>query len=197
MIRAAFAALFLSIASVSGAYAADDAPAQKPAEKLSLAEEREAKLDRLFAKLRKAASPDEAEVSVNAIWQQWLANDSPTAQVLLVQATRAMEAKDYKAAHAILDPLVEVHPGYMEAWNKRATLFYLEGRYGESVKDIAKVLDLEPRHFGALAGLGMIRRLQGDKVGAIRAFRDALAVNPSMPGIKEAIDEMGGEETPI
>jgi tetratricopeptide (TPR) repeat protein len=196
MIRAVLTALSLVLAPA--AWAADDSPvAAVPAPKLSAAEERAQKLDRLFAELRKAASPDEAEPSEQAIWRLWMAYDSPTAAVLLVQGTRAMEAKDYMAAHAVFDRLVEAHPLYVEAWNKRATLLYLEGRFDESVADIRKVLDLEPRHFGALSGLGMIRRQQGDRQGALDAFRDALAVNPMMPGVLQAIDEMGGKETPI
>lgn len=197
MIRALLAALGLALASP--VWAADDAPPTAAAAplKLSPAAERAAKLDRLFAELRKANSPDEAERSEQAIWRLWMASDSPTAEVLLVQGTRAMENKDYAASHAVFDRLVVAHPGYVEAWNKRATLYFLEGRFAESIADIEKVLDLEPRHFGALAGLGMIRRAQGDRAGALRAFKDALAVNPMMPGVIQAIEDLGGKETPI
>jgi tetratricopeptide (TPR) repeat protein len=198
MIRVILAGLSLSLVLPAASWAADDAPvAAVPAPKLSAAEERALKLDRLFAQLRKAGSSDEAENSEQAIWRLWMAYDSPTAEVLLVQGTRAMENKEFKAAHGIFDRLVEVHPLYVEAWNKRATLLFLEGRFDESVADIAKVLDLEPRHFGALSGLGMIRRTQGDRAGALRAFKDALAVNPTMPGVIQAIEELGGQETPI
>jgi tetratricopeptide (TPR) repeat protein len=161
------------------------------------AEIRDDMLDRLFAKLVKAASKEEAQTVEQAIWKLWTTSDSPTAELLLAQAVKASTAGDNETALKILDGLIEVHPDFMEAWNRRATVYYLIGRYQESLADIDEVLKREPRHFGALAGLGMIKRKLGDLSAARAAFGDALAVNPNMEGVKRALDEIDREERPL
>ena len=85
----------------------------------------------------------------------------------------------------------------MEAWNRRATVYFLMGRYAESLADIDQVLAREPRHFGALSGLGMIKRKLGDLAAARTAFGDALAINPNMDGVKRALEEIDREERPL
>ena len=198
MKRALLALLLLGFAGPLAAQSNKETLSEAPpVVKTAPAEQRAVALDRLFAHLRKAASAGDAQISEQAIWRLWMTSDSATANVLLDQATKALNAKDYRAAHKILDNLVAVHPAFAESWNKRATLLYLEGRFDESIADITKVLDLEPRHFGALSGLGMIKRLQGDKKAAIAAFKDALAVNPQMQGVIQAVKDLEGEETPI
>ena len=86
--------------------------------------------------------------------------------------------------------MIASYPSYAEAWNKRATLNFMVGKYKASLSDIEKVLDLEPRHFGALAGRGMIYNAQEEWSLALDAYRDALAVNPNMPSVKSAIKEL-------
>ena len=93
--------------------------------------------------------------------------------------------------------LIAIAPELSEAWNKRATLYFMMGRYEESLADIDRVLDLEPRHFGALAGRGMIYRKQENYGAALEAFRRALAINPNMPGVKDAISEIDSLQQPI
>ena len=156
----------------------------------SPAEMRADRLDGLFAKLRLARDEDEAKKAEESIWKLWMTSDSPTAEVLLGQASAAMAAKQFDASLEILDSLVEVHPDFAEAWNKRATLYYLLGRTRDSLADIDTVLDLEPRHFGALSGRGMIHQKEKNFSAAMAAFRDALAVNPSMSSIKKAIKQI-------
>jgi tetratricopeptide (TPR) repeat protein len=126
-----------------------------------------------------------------------MTSDSPTADALLAQAMKASAANETGAALSILDKVIEVHPNYAEAWNKRATVYFLIGRYNDSIKDIEKVLELEPRHFGALSGLGMIKRQQHDLAGARAAFEEALSYNPHMEGAKRALEEIESEERPI
>ena len=92
---------------------------------------------------------------------------------LLGQAMKASSAAENETAIHILDSLIKVHPDFMEAWNKRATVYYMLGNYEKSVADIAQVLDREPRHFGALSGLGMIRQKQGDLAAAREPSRRA------------------------
>ena len=165
--------------------------------RLKPSEMRAEQLDRLFARLIKSGDGPEAQRAEQSIWSLWMTSDSPTADALLAQAMKASTANETAAALSILDKVIEVHPDYAEAWNKRATVYFLIGRYNDSVKDIEKVLELEPRHFGALSGLGMIKRQQGDLAGARAAFEEALSYNPHMEGVKRALEEIESEERPI
>jgi tetratricopeptide (TPR) repeat protein len=161
------------------------------------AEFRSDMLDRLFARLGKATNKEEAQTVEQAIWKLWMTSDSSTAELLLAQAMKASAANDNETALKILDGLIKVHPEFMEAWNRRATVYFLMGRYRESLADIDQVLGREPRHFGALSGLGMIKRKLGDLSAARAAFGDALAINPNMEGVKRALEEIDREERPL
>lgn len=154
---------------------------------LSPAELRSDRLDRLLAKLHRLDDSDEAQRTEAAIWALWMSSDSPTAEVLIGQAAAAMNNRRFAPALAILDRLVETDPDFAEAWNKRATLYFMMGRYEESLADIVRVLDLEPRHFGALSGRGMIYQRQKNYAAALAAFREALVINPNMADVKDAV----------
>ncbi len=162
--------------------------------KLTPHEMREDTLDGLFAKLQKASNADEAKLTEQKIWEAWSQSDSVTADVLLNQAVAAMNAGDNRASFAILNQVVATYPDYAEAWNKRATLNYMIGRYFDSLADIDKVLDLEPRHFGALSGRGMIYQTQEKWGEALAAYRQALKINPNMTSVKDAIRQLEKRE---
>src|ERR1044072_961414 len=134
-------------------------------------------LDFLFGALK--AAPDEASAKhVEArIWALWLQTSSDTAALLMTRAKAAMDAKQVDVALKLLDAVIKLRPEYVEAWNRRATLYYMQNDYPRSLEDIEQVLSREPRHFGALAGLGMIMQDLGDDRRALDAFRKALAVN--------------------
>ncbi|WP_291687163.1 tetratricopeptide repeat protein [Bradyrhizobium sp.] len=144
-------------------------------------------LDFLFGALKVA--PDEASAKhVEArIWAQWLHTPSDTAGLLMMRAKAAMDAQQMDVALKLLDALVKLRPDWVEAWNRRATLYYLKNDYGHSLQDIQQVLVREPRHFGALAGLGMIMQDLGDEKRALDAFRKALAINPHMDKVPELV----------
>jgi tetratricopeptide (TPR) repeat protein len=165
-------------------------PPSRQAPPASEAEQKEELLDRLFGRLRAAANQAEADVIEKSIWQLWMRSDSPTAELLLQQAMKAMNAKRYDKALDILDAVIDSTPKFSEALNKRATVYYLVGRLDQSLADIDRVLEQEPRHFGALAGLGMIRRDRGDDRGALEAFRQALAINPFLPRVRESAEDL-------
>ena len=137
-------------------------------------------LDFLFGALK--AAPDEASAKhVEArIWALWQQTPSDTAALLMQRAKVAMEAQQTDVALKLLDAVIKLRPDYVEAWNRRATLYYLRNDYGHSLEDIQQVLVREPRHFGALAGLGMIMQDLGDEKRALEAFRKALAINPHL-----------------
>lgn len=150
-------------------------------------------LDRLFAQLHKAEDSRTAQVVEKAIWGLWSQSSSPTANALVQQATKAMAANNYAVAIKLLDTAIEVKPQFAEAWNKRATAFYLDRQFDKSLADIERVLELEPRHFGALSGLGLIRREMGQQEEALKAFRRALAIHPNLPAASRAVKELESE----
>ncbi|MFM8745732.1 MAG: tetratricopeptide repeat protein [Aestuariivirga sp.] len=181
--RGIIAAALLIVLSLSAL--AEDAPGEPPAKP---AEMRSDQLDMLFARLREPGV-DSGEVE-RQIWQLWAASDSPTATILLEQSTRAIDDGAPAEALAMLDRLIGAFPDFAEAWNKRATLYFMMKRYDSSLADIARTLDLEPRHFGALAGKGMILMRQKDYAGARAAYEEALAVNPNLEQVKDALKEL-------
>jgi tetratricopeptide (TPR) repeat protein len=144
-------------------------------------------LDFLFGALK--AAPDEASAKhVEArIWALWMQTPSDTAALLMLRAKAAMDAQQTDVALKLLDAVVKLRPDYVEAWNRRATLYYLRNDYTRSLQDIEQVLVREPRHFGALAGLGMIMQDLGDEKRALDAFRKALAINPHLEKVPELV----------
>jgi tetratricopeptide (TPR) repeat protein len=144
-------------------------------------------LDFLFGALK--AAPDEASAKhVEArIWALWMQTPSDTTALLMMRAKAAMDAQQMDVALKLLDTVIKLHPEYIEGWNRRATLYYLRNDYAHSLQDIEQVLVREPRHFGALAGLGMIMQDLGDEKRALEAFRKALAVNPHLDKVPELV----------
>ena len=108
----------------------------------------------------------------------------------MVRAKAAMDAQQIDVALKLLDAVIKLRPDYVEAWNRRATLYYLQNDYGRSLADIQQVLAREPRHFGALAGLGMIMQDLGDDKHALEAFRKALAINPYLEKVPELVKQL-------
>src|ERR1043165_1196387 len=147
-------------------------------------------LDFLFGALK--AAPDEASAKhVEArIWAMWMQTPSDTAALLMMRAKAAMDAQQMDVALKLLDSIVKLRPDYTEAWNRRATLYYLKNDYSRSLADIQQVLVREPRHFGALAGLGMIMQDLGDDKRALEAFRKALAVNPHLEKVPDLVKSL-------
>jgi tetratricopeptide (TPR) repeat protein len=108
----------------------------------------------------------------------------------MARAIAAMGVKSYDVAQTLLDKIVELYPDWAEGWNKRATLrFVLDDDKG-SMADIAHVLKIEPRHVGALSGMGMILERDGFREDALRAYRRALAVAPQLESLKDSVDRL-------
>ncbi|MCA6111028.1 tetratricopeptide repeat protein [Bradyrhizobium cenepequi] len=147
-------------------------------------------LDFLFGALK--AAPDDASAKhVEArIWAQWLQTPSDTAMLLMVRAKAAMDAQNIDVALKLLNAVVKLRPDYIEGWNRRATIYYLKNDYVHSLEDLQQVLTREPRHFGALAGLGMIMQDLGDDKRALDAFRKALAINPHLEKVPELVKQL-------
>ncbi|MCP4379879.1 MAG: hypothetical protein GY798_00360 [Hyphomicrobiales bacterium] len=148
------------------------------------------KLDALFETLGDADDPDSAEEAERAILNLWMESGSDTVDLLMTWSLAAMHADFHARALDFLDRVVLMQPDYAEGWNKRATVHFLMEDYGRSIADIGQVLEIEPRHFGALSGLGMMLRALGEEERAITAFRAALAVNPHLEDVRDALDEL-------
>jgi tetratricopeptide (TPR) repeat protein len=165
-------------------------PPEPPSKLPKIGADRSRGLDFLFGALK--AAPDEASAKhVEArIWALWLQTSSDTAALLMMRAKAAMDAQQIDVAQKLLDAVVKLRPDYIEAWNRRATLYYLQNDYAHSLQDIQQVLVREPRHFGALAGLGMIMQELGDEKRALDAFRKALAINPHLEKVPELVKSL-------
>jgi tetratricopeptide (TPR) repeat protein len=147
-------------------------------------------LDTLFAALKIAPDELSAKAIENRIWALWMMSGSDTCNLLMTRVKTAADGKDYDLALKLLDAIIEIKPDYVEAWNERATVYYLKDDYGHAIADIAQVLAREPRHFGALTGLGMMLQQIGDDKDALKAYRDALAIDPHLENIPDTVKEL-------
>ena len=145
------------------------------------------RLDALFERLLATAEPAEARGLEALIWEIWTDSGDETLDALMVRGSLAMSLRDFDAALRSFDAIVEAAPDFAEGWNKRATLFYLADRFSESVRDVERTLELEPRHFGALSGMGLISMALGDEVAALAWYERALVVNPHLPGANASV----------
>jgi tetratricopeptide (TPR) repeat protein len=168
----------------------DDASSAATAEPPPPDQTRRQKLDELFARL--AASTDVAETNglVLAIDRLQLDSGSNTSDLLMARAIAAIGTRSLEASLALLDKIVILQPDWAEAWNKRATVRHLAGDDQGSMADIAHVLILEPRHFGALSGMGMILERGGFRDDALRAYQRALEIAPQLPSLRAAVERL-------
>jgi tetratricopeptide (TPR) repeat protein len=145
------------------------------------------RLEALFARLSSTNDAVEGDTIVEEIWRLWLISGRPEIDAIMQNALVLVEAGRPQAAMPLLDSIVERAPEWAEGWNKRATVFYLLDEYDRSLADIDKVLALEPRHFGALAGRGLIHIAQENYRAALDDYRRARAVNPFLQGAAQMI----------
>jgi len=146
--------------------------------------------DALFERLAAARDAAQAQRVEGEIWAAWIEQAGPAAGSLMQLGAAAMAAGNLPAALGLFDAITRQHPSYAEGWNKRATVFYLLGALDESAEDCGRVLALEPRHFGALSGLGMIRARQDRVDEAVAAFERALAIHPHLEGARQKLGEL-------
>ena len=159
---------------------------QQPDESQSAAQQ----IDRLLGELHEADDEASAKRIEQSVWQAWMRSGSPTVDLLVQQAEKAIAENQHRIAISILSAAIELEPEYPEAWNRRATAYYLDRQYKRSLADAERVLELEPRHFAALAGLGVLHRELGDERAALQAFRRALAIHPFLSVARRAVKEL-------
>ena len=175
-----------------GAAANDVAPPAPPAPEphLSAAQRRQARIDDLLHRLAEAKDETEALALSTMVDRLWLQSGSPTADLLMSRAVTAITGSDLKLAETLLDKIVALQPGWVEAWNKRATVRYLDNDDMGSMQDIGHVLAIEPRHFGALSGMGFILHRNGQDKAALTVLRKAAQINPQNQDVKSLIDKL-------
>src|SRR5262245_59923559 len=147
-------------------------------------------IDKLFEALKIAPSSESAKYVENRIWARWLAAGGDTANLLMTRVKTAVDSKEYDLAIKLLNAIIEIRPNYVEAWNRRATVYFMKKDFVNSIEDIKEVLQREPRHFGALSGLGMIYQELGDDRHALDAFRRAIAIHPHLARIPDLIKRL-------
>jgi tetratricopeptide (TPR) repeat protein len=144
-------------------------------------------IDFLFGALKAAPDDTSAKAIEDRIWAVWTGAGNETTNLLMSRAKKATDEKDYDLALRLLSAVIEIRPEFTEAWNRRATVYFMKKDYSNSIGDILKVLSREPRHFGALSGLGLIMQDIGDDKAALEAYRKALEVYPRLKGVSEKV----------
>ena len=178
MVRS-FIGIFLCVIAVTGRTANANADQNDP------------RLEPLFADLQKPLSATAAQQIEDQIWKYWLSfPDDQTIENTMAAAMLMMERGQLQSAERIFGRIIEREPDFAEAWNKRATVRFLANNHNGSAKDIAKVLQLEPRHFGALAGLGMIHMHNGDWLNALKTYELAYSIHPYLDNVGVIIEDL-------
>lgn len=154
------------------------------------ADQNDPRLDSLFEDLQSTPDPELAHSLEQRIWIVWLRSGDEAIDALMTRGIAAMNRRRYDTALEVFDRIVEQAPEFAEGWNKRATVHYLRGDYVASMRDVQRTLELEPRHFGALSGMGLIFLATGDERAALRAFQEVLEVHPLSPGTRVRVEEL-------
>ena len=157
---------------------------------VSPADQQDPRLGELFTALADAPGTGQALTIEAAIWTIWLDGRQPSLNDLMAQGIDAMNARRFPDAVKRFSELIDAEPLFAEAWNKRATVYYLMDRYEDSVRDIERTLALEPRHFGAISGMGLIFLERGDEVGALDAFEKVLEIHPNARGARFYVEQL-------
>lgn len=157
---------------------------------VAVADQRAPELASLFTSLEQADDNSQATEIEARIWQLWLEAPDQAAAALMSQVAIAMQRAEFDLALRFCNQLLDGSPGFAEAWNKRATVHYLMGNHDASVADIRATLALEPRHFGAISGLGLIFMQRGDLEAALSAFEQVLEISPASENAKRSANQV-------
>jgi len=154
------------------------------------ADQKSPELDGLFQRLRTSTNPAEAKAIENVIWDLWHRKGVEAVDRTMALGIVAASQGDLRRSLEYFNRVVSAAPDFAEGWNKRATIYYMMGDYAASVDDIRRTLALEPRHFGALSGMGLIYDALGDADAAVKVWEKALEIHPHMEGIRNRIQEL-------
>jgi tetratricopeptide (TPR) repeat protein len=158
--------------------AAETAGAAKPGEEARKATENLSQ--ELLDKLKTTKTEEEDALLEEEVWDAWLVSGSGTVDLLMKRGLEAQEGGDMETAREMFDRAIIIRPKYAEAWNRRAVLFFNDGKYDEAIADLESTLTYEPRHFGAWIGLAMIFESIDRPEAALKAYRKALEIHPNL-----------------
>ena len=142
------------------------------------ADQNDQRLNNLFKKLSETQNQQEISDLIGDIWNIWYEVDDPKVIEYFEKGIQAMRIRNYPLAVRFFNNLINEDPDFAEAWNKRATVYFMMGDFDKSMQDIIKTLELEPRHFGALDGMGLIFIHQGQYQQAIEVYDKMLEIFP-------------------
>lgn len=152
------------------------------------ADQKDPKLPQLFDRLMDSELEQaEAREIEEQIWTLWQPSGSETTDLLLQRVETFLEQDAYDRALHLLNEVVSLSPDYAEGWNKRATAHFMRNDYKAALQDVERTLRLEPRHFGAWAGLGTILLAMGEDARALNAYQKALLINPHLTDIAKEV----------
>ena len=154
------------------------------------ADQSDERLDALFEVLVTTDDAGEAHAAEMSIWRIWIASGREDVDALMTLGVEAMTRQRIDQSIEFFDRIVDLAPGFSEGWNKRATAYYLNDDYVASVRDIERTLALEPRHFGAISGMGLIFLARGDDAGALQAFEEVLKIHPHALGAQIRVQQL-------
>lgn len=162
-------------------------------EKKPLREARRDVLSSLYNQLSLSKNAASAEIIVSAIDRLWAQSGSDTTDLLMQRAQVALQEQDYDLAIELLQSISEIDPRYTASWSQLATVYYLKDRYADAINGLRRVLALDPKHFKAIEGLGIILRETGNNESALKVMRRALEIHPFLETAKKAAEELERE----
>jgi tetratricopeptide (TPR) repeat protein len=194
-ILSAFCAAALTAGTLSPAVATE--PTAAATEKPPADAKAENRLDTLFGELKRERNEKAAERIASRIGEEWNHSGSASIDLMMTWSQTAMDSKKFDVALDFLDQVVTMEPAYAEGWNRRATVHFMMQNYAKSMADINHTLQLEPRHFGALSGMGQIMKNTGRNELALQAWQRVLDIYPMMRSAQNEVatlsEELAGE----
>lgn len=147
-------------------------------------------LNNLFGILKETHNETEAEAVEDMIWEIWMDGGSDETNTMMKRGCRFLQNENYDSAIRVFSRMIRRNGTYSEAWNKRATAYYLRGDFKRAIGDIEQTLRIEPRHFGALSGMASIYLVIGDHWGALKALNRLYDIRPNQTGLSEQISDL-------
>jgi tetratricopeptide (TPR) repeat protein len=196
-ILSALCAAALTAAALSPATAAEPVAAPEKQAATTAEAKTENRLDELFGQLKRERNEKAAERIASRIGEEWNHSGSASIDLMMTWSQTALDGKKFDVALDFLDQVVTMEPTYAEGWNRRATVHFMMQNYAKSMADISHTLELEPRHFGALSGMGQIMKNTGRNELALEAWQRVLDIYPMMRSAQNEVatlsEELAGE----
>ena len=179
-------------------------PLRKPQDKLeqkdlllkevpNAAKDRKGLLKDLYTRLSRSKDDQSSKVVATAIERLWLHSGSDTVDLLMSRVGDLMAKEEFDVALQILDSVVEIAPDFPEGWNRRAAVHFRKKDYGKSLENLRHALAIDPSHYKAIQGLGLLMQEMGEKEAALRAYREALKVHPHLDDVRQSEKELARE----